>query len=455
MNDTSSGPRLSLEWRIPLLAFLAGVPALGAAVYLVWTGSYPAALRWAVSGLGLAALAGGALYLRRQVMRPLQTLSNMIAAFRVGDYSMRVRVGKPEGALGLLTTEMNLLGAMLREQRLEVLEATALLRRVMEEIDVAVMAFDSEDRLVLANRAAEELLGRSEAAVRGRTAESLDLAELLAEQTPRTLEHEFPGGRGPWEVRIRTFRQQGRSHRLVVLADLGRALREEERRAWQRLVRVLSHEINNSLAPIRSIADSLLSLLERGETGGGGGLDAAATDDDVVDDLHQGLEVIGGRAEAVARFMSSYAKLARLPEPELEPVRVSDWVERVTRLETRLDVEVDEGPDVTVRADGDQLDQLLINLVDNAVDAALETGGGVRVGWRANGHHVEVRVEDEGPGIAGSDNLFVPFFTTKEEGSGIGLALCRQIAGAHDGSVSLENRPQGDGCLARVRLPRY
>lgn len=455
MNETSIGPRLPLEWRVPLLAFLAGGPALGVALYLVWTGSHPALLRWAISGVCLGALVGGGLYLRRHVVRPLQTLSNMIAAFRAGDYSMRVRVGEPEDdALGLLTTEMNLLGAMLREQRLEVLEATALLRRVMEEIDVAVMAFDGDDRLVLANRAAEELLGRSEAALRGRTAESLDLADLLAERSPRTLEHEFPGGRGPWEVKMRTFRQQGRSHRLVVLADLGRALREEERRAWQRLVRVLSHEINNSLAPIRSISDSLLSLLQRREAGDDGG-GASAPDDEAMDDLRQGLEVIGGRAEAVARFMSSYARLARLPEPELEPVRVSDWVARVARLETRLDVEVEEGPDVRVRADGDQLDQLLINLVDNAVDAALETGGGVRVGWSANGRHVEVRVEDEGPGIAGSDNLFVPFFTTKEDGSGIGLALCRQIAGAHDGSVSLENRPDGDGCLARVRLPRY
>jgi signal transduction histidine kinase len=246
----------------------------------------------------------------------------------------------------------------------------------------------------------------------------------------------FPGGGGRWEARRSAFRLEGRPHRLLVLSDLSRVLREEERNAWQRLVRVLSHEINNSLAPIRSIAQSL-----RGRTG--------ARDPQV----DEGLEVIAGRSDALARFLSSYARLARLPAPARRPLKVADWVERVARLETRAEVEVRGGPDVEIQADGDQLDQLLINLLDNARDAVAETGGRVRIGWSTRPRALELRVEDEGPGIEGTANLFVPFFTTKPGGSGIGLALSRRIAEAHGGILSLENRVGARGCVAIVRLP--
>jgi len=219
-----------------------------------------------------------------------------------------------------------------------------------------------------------------------------------------------------------------------VLADLRRALREEERQAWQRLVRVLGHEINNSLAPIHSISAGL-------RKGGS------------QEDLESGLAVIERRAESLMRFMSAYARLARLPPPQLAPVDVPAWVERVAALEKRLPVRVGQGPAVAVAADSDQLDQLLINLVRNAADAALETGGAVEVTWAVAQKQVEVCVADEGPGLASTANLFVPFFTTKPQGSGIGLALSRQIAEAHQGSLSLENRTDRQGARARLRLP--
>jgi signal transduction histidine kinase len=251
----------------------------------------------------------------------------------------------------------------------------------------------------------------------------------------------FPGASGRWEVRRGGFRQDGRPHTLLVLADVSKTLREEELQAWQRLVRVLSHEINNSLAPIKSIAGSLQSLLDR-----------APRPPDVDDDLRRGLNIIAGRSEALVRFMSSYARLARLPAPQRSPLDVTTWVRRVAALETRLPVVVEGGPLVTLRADGDQLDQLLINLLRNAVDAALETSGGVRVRWSRNNGNFALVVEDDGPGLASSANLFVPFFTTKPKGSGIGLVLSRQIAEAHGGSLSLENRVRGRGCVATLRL---
>ena len=228
-----------------------------------------------------------------------------------------------------------------------------------------------------------------------------------------------------------------------MLSDLSRVLREEERQAWKRLIRVLGHEINNSLAPIRSIADSLGRIVNQ-----------APDDPENQHDLQQGLSIIASRSEALSRFMASYARLARLPAPVLEPLDVRTWIERIAGLETRLPVQITPGPDVTIMADGDQLDQLLINLIDNAVDAALETGGTVEVGWRKCTEHVEVTVEDEGPGVAGTSNLFVPFYTTKKTGSGIGLALCLQIAEAHHGTITVGNRQDRTGCRANLRLPQ-
>ena len=172
--------------------------------------------------------------------------------------------------------------------------------------------------------------------------------------------------------------------------------------------------------------------------------------------MRRGLGVIGSRSESLSRFMDGYARLARLPPPRFTEVEVGTLVRRVAGLETRLSVAVLPGPEAIMKADADQLEQLLINLVRNGVDAALETGGGVRVGWRrTNGAPaaLEVFVEDDGPGIPNTSNLFVPFFTTKQDGSGIGLVLSRQIAEAHGGTLILQNREPEAGCRARLRLP--
>jgi nitrogen fixation/metabolism regulation signal transduction histidine kinase len=410
---------------------------------LIWTGGHTAKVAWTVTILVVVFWLGVAYALRERVVRPLQTLSNMLAALREEDFSIRARGARPDDALGLAMFEVNSLGQTLREQRLGALEATALLARVMEEIDVAVFAFDETPTLQLVNRAGERLLAEPAERLVGRSAEEVGLAECLAGEAPRVLDATFPGaaGGGRWQLRRGTFRQGGRPHQLLVLADLSRALREEEREATRRLVRVLGHEINNSLAPIKSVAESLRDLLAKHPASNGDG------------DLSRGLDLIAGRAESLSRFMASYARLAKLPAPRLAALDVGKWVRRVAALERRLPVLVDPGPDLEIQADGDQLDQLLINLVDNAVDAALETGGTVAVGWEKTRRSIEVWVRDEGPGLADTANLFVPFFTTKPEGSGIGLALSRQIAEAHGGALALGNRTEGKGAEARLRLP--
>ena len=433
---------LNHERRVFILSLSAGLPAVVLALVLLRLGDYSAKVTWTLGSFVVGCWLIVSLVVRERVVRPLQTLSNMLAALREGDFSLRARSTVSDDALALALLEVNSLGNTLQAQRLGAMEATALLRTVMAEIDAAIFAFDAGNQLRLANRAGERLLGVQVERLLGRTADALGLEAFLSGDSPRVHDLVFPGRSGRWEVRRTTFRQDGRPHTLVVMSDLSKTLREEELLAWQRLVRVLSHEINNSLTPIKSIAGSLLSLLAR---------DPRPPDAD--DDLRGGLGIISSRSEALSRFMSAYALLARLPAPRPGPVDVGIWARRAARLETRIPVQVKPGPALTIQADGDQLDQLLINLVRNAADASLETGGGVSVSWSRQDGHVDLEVVDDGPGLATTANLFVPFYTTKPSGSGIGLVLCRQIAEAHGGVLSLENRDDHRGCVARIRLP--
>ncbi|HXV86159.1 MAG TPA: hypothetical protein VD793_05655, partial [Gemmatimonadales bacterium] len=311
-----------------LAGLLAGVPAIALAVGLLWTGDFRPRTQWTLGILVVGwwlAVAGS---LGERVQRPLQTISNLLAALREGDYSIRARGSGVDDSLGLALYEVNALADVLREQRLGAVEATALLSHVIQEVDVAIFTFDQDERLRLVNREGERLLGPA-ARVLGRTAVELGLAECLQGDVPRTAEIPLAGRTARWEVRRSGFRREGRPHQLVVLSDVSRALRQEERQAWQRLIRVLGHEINNSLAPIRSIANSLAQALGRD----------AATMTNRADDLRQGLAVIASRSDALSRFMTAYSRLARLPRPTLAPVDLAALVRRVAGLETRVSVE--------------------------------------------------------------------------------------------------------------------
>ena len=443
--------RIRFDQRILLLALVAGLPAALVALILLWTNDYTPKVQWTLTVLIIGVWAGCSFSVRHRVVLPLQTLSNLLAALRESDFSIRARTSAAAGAsragavddpLGAVMLEVNVLASTLHDQRLGALEAGALLETVMEEIDVAVFTFDGSATLRLVNRAGERLLGVSAARLLGRTASDIGLDACLRGAAPRIADMSFPGGAGRYEVRRTTFRQGGLPHQLLVLADVSRPLRDEERQAWQRLIRVIGHEINNSLAPIKSIAGSLESMLGRD-----------AMPEDWNDDMRRGLAVIGARADSLSRFTTAYARLAKLPAPRLDNVNIPALVRRVVGVETRLPIAVQQGSDFTIRADPDQLEQLLINVCRNAVDAALQTGGGVAVGWRRIGSHFELWVDDEGTGLPNASNLFVPFFTTKPGGSGIGLVLSRQIAEGHGGSLTLENRTDSRGCRAYLRLP--
>jgi nitrogen fixation/metabolism regulation signal transduction histidine kinase len=430
------------ETRLALTAMLAGTPASVAAIFLLWTGDHLSDTRWTLTLFILFFWIGLSVSIRTRAARPLQAIANVLSSLREGDFSLRARPTRRNDALGEVITEINTFGVTLREQRLGAIEASALLETVIEEINVAIFAFNDSDTLMLVNRAGERLLDASKKHLIGRSAEDLRLASCLTGEPVQMIEASFPGGSGRWESRRSVFRQSGLPHRLLVLADLSRTLRDEERQAWKRLIRVLGHEMNNSLAPIKSIAESLVMLLER---------DPRPSDWE--DDARRGLGVIQNRSDSLNRFMEGYTRLAQLPPPTPRRINVARWIQRAVSLETRVNVEIIPGPDLEIWADEDQLDQLLINLLRNAADAALDTGGAVRVSWTVFDASLNIWIDDDGHGISNSANLFVPFFTTKPKGSGIGLVLCRQIAEAHHGSLSLENRKNARGCRALLRLP--
>src|SRR3954468_20619816 len=439
-------PRLSHDRRILLMAFASALPGALISLIFLWTGEYTPKVQWTLTVVIVTFCLGFAFALRERVILPLQTLSNLLAALGEGDFSIRARGARGGDPLGEVMIEVNTLVETLRHQRLDALEATTLLRKVMAEIDVAVYTFDDARALAFVNRAGARLLAQVPERLLGRKAGELGLEECLDGDAPRVINTAFAGGVGRWEIRRSSFRQGGLPHELLVLSDLSQPLREEERQAFQRLIRVIGHEMNNSLAPIKSIAGSLSTILER-----------EPPPSDWRDDMQRGLAVIASRSESLSRFMSAYARLAKLPPPKLAPLDIGAVIDRVVTLEKGHNIQVAGGPRVTVHGDSDQLEQLLINLLRNAVDAVRETAGAVRVGWQrlpgSSPPAIELWVDDEGPGLSNTGNLFVPFFTTKPGGSGIGLVLSRQIAEAHGGSLMLENREDRTGCRASLRLP--
>ncbi|HJX00790.1 MAG TPA: ATP-binding protein [Terriglobales bacterium] len=446
--------RLLYENRISVYAFLVAVPGLLVSAIFVWLQPWTVGARLALIAAELVAWWLLALALQEQTTRPLQTLANVIGSLREEDYSFRARNAAPDDALGELSLEVNALADMLANEKVRTIEATALLQRVVDEIDAPLFAFDPASNLRLVNPAGEHLLRQTKTRVLGRNVKELSLHQCLTAENESVVELNVDGSQARWLLRRSSFRQNGVPHTLVVLSDVSRALREEERRAWQRLIRVLGHELSNSLAPIKSIAGSLSSRVS-----------GTQMDAEVRSDLQRGLEIIEARSASLHRFLEAYRKLAQMPAPALREVALEPLIARVAALETRIKVSVQPGPGVVFQADPDQLEQMLINLIRNAADAVLESSsvsgvkhpiepGKVTVRWSAESLDVTLAIEDDGPGLSNPSNVFTPFYTTKPHGSGVGLVLSRQIAEAHGGSIEISNRPDRRGCMVKVVLPR-
>jgi two-component system, NtrC family, nitrogen regulation sensor histidine kinase NtrY len=463
VNDSSQGKsrksRAPFEHRITRFSFLLTLPGLLVTGILIWLQPWSMEAKLLLLGAELLACLLIGTLLHDLIVRPLQTLANVVGALREEDYSFRARLAVPSDALGELSLEVNALADLLAQHRTGALEATALLQRVVEEVDIPIFAFDPAATLRLVNPAGERLLQQPSAQLLGKTASELALQDSLTCENETLVPLGF-GTYARWFVRRSSFRQEGLPHTLVVLSDVSRPLREEERRAWQRLIRVMGHELNNSLAPIKSIAGSLATRLP-----------ATNLDPEQRQDFERGLSIIESRAASLNRFLQAYRQLAQMPPPVLQQCSMSTLAKRVAAVETRVNVTVIAGPDVTLMADADQLEQMLINLLRNAADAVLEpsnsgersngsshlarqSGPQILLTWRLADQDVVITIEDNGPGLMNPSNVFVPFYTTKSGGSGIGLVLSRQISEAHGGSLELANRLGKRGCVVRIVLPR-
>ena len=446
--------RAPFERRVARLTLLLVAPPLVVSGILIWLQPWSVQSKsLLVAAEVIACLVIGAA-LREHIVRPLQTLANVVGSLREEDYSFRARLAVPNDALGELSLEVNALADLLAKHRTRAIEAAALLQRVVEEVDLPILTFDRSHRLRLVNSAGEKLLHKPSGGLLGKGASELGLDSCLTCENESLIDLHFATD-ARWFVRRSSFRQQGVPHTLVVLSDVSRALREEERRAWQRLIRVLGHELNNSLTPIMSIAGSLRTRLSEG-----------SFKQDQRADFERGLSIIETRVASLNRFLQAYRQLAQMPRPVLRECAISALVARVAALETRVPVTVIPGPELTFMADPDQLEQMLINIIRNAAESVLQSreqhnGGQLRdlnkasdiaLSWKRIDRELLLTVQDSGTGLMNPSNVFVPFYTTKPKGSGIGLLLSREIAEAHGGSLELSNRPDGHGCIVNVSL---
>ena len=406
--------RLAFERRIIVLSVALTAPALVLGGWWIWR----LELEWIWRGVAavalLAILAGLGTALRKSVIEPLRGLTNVVEAYRGGDYTIRSSRERPGDALGDL----------------------------VHEIDIAVLAFDGEGRLRVHNPAAAALLGLGSSTGLGHTATEMGLEEFLRDDTRSRIVTSLANRSGRWQITHGTFRESGLAQHLLIIFDVRQALREEERLAWQRLIRVIGHEVNNSLTPIQSLATTLQESLS-----------TALTPGNDRDDALTGLKVIADRTRSLSRFLAQYSRLARLPPPRPRWLELAPVLARVIALETlhQIQIQVPEGLEVLV--DEDQLEQALINLARNAVEAQGDSAGHVLIAAHGDDGTLVITITDEGSGVANPDNLFVPFFTTKPGGSGVGLVLSRQIAEAHGGTLSLENRHDTHGAIATLEIP--
>ncbi|WP_096087694.1 sensor histidine kinase [Agaribacterium haliotis] len=424
-----------------LLALAALCPPLIACAALLCLGNYDWLEVTTVLLLVVvpSALAVGAFWF--SVFRPWQAVANILMGFREDDYSLRSAVDNSKDVVNVVLRELNAIADYLSSSRSSAYESQKLLSRILAEVDVAVFLFDNHKHLVMANRYACKLYGLTEARLIGQSVDDLGLsfAQLAAHTSAH--EHGFPKYKSRWLVKHSAYRQQGLPYQFILLADIGVNLREEELDAWRKLIRILSHEINNALTPMKTTTGSMARILPR-------------TDSypDWKVDFSEGLEIIDERVDNLNRMVSSYAKLARLPEPQKQMMALRPLLQRLYETYKDKGLQLLTENELSFEADPAQLEQVLVNLIKNALEAS-DRGKPIELSWRREPHSVEISLRDFGQGIDNPDNLFIPYFTTKSEGSGIGLVLSRQIIEAHGGQLQLQNSDSGPGCLASIRLP--
>lgn len=442
MNRRPEVRKVSSEQRLFLTVLLSAVPVIGLLVIIFLniqpTFTFKLVLT-AFCALWLIALAAS---IRETFVYHLRTLSNLIEAIRTEDYSMRSSRIRDPGELAELYHQIATLTDQLKRVREDEFELSNLLERIINQINVAIVACDSEGNVRLANRLAKKLLEEPTQLITGKALSDTPLRQVLSEDGSRLIDHDFPGASGRWQINQQQYRHHGKPGKIIFITDLKQVLSEEEVNAWQRLIRVIAHEVNNSLTPINSICQTLDSYLSQMEV------------TENTENLREGLGVIEDRAKGLRDFISVYARIAKLPEPHKINFSVKNLLQKVGHFFSSEPVDVaEEVVDITLFGDPVHIEQILINLIKNALEASSKSEHDVKVSCRKQGAIVEFLVIDSGSGISNPANLFVPFYTTKDKGAGIGLTLARQMAAKHRGQLILENRSDGDGAIAKLQIP--
>ena len=400
-----------------------------------WLQPWAAAL---VAASAVGALVAAIIWRALVPMRALfRALAGTVASYRDGDFSFGITWDKASDLIELVDAH-NALGTTLREQRLALVQRELLLDTMVQNTPVAMVLVDPSRRVVLGNLAARRMLGD------GKRLEGRAFDDLVGDADPAVREAFARGGDGMFTVGSdddediyhlsrRNFRLNGRIHELVLLRQLTAELRRQEVQTWKKVIRVISHELNNSLAPIASLAHSGTELLRRGQ----------------YERLPSALATIEERARHLEGFIRDYARFAKLPAPRLEPV---EWQRFVAQLRTQVEFVTELHPaDGIARVDAAQLEQALINLLKNAHESGTQASE-VRLSVRriADGWRIEVLDRGSGMNEAVLANALLPFYSTKRHGTGLGLALAREIAEAHGGRIALLNRDGGGLCVSMV-----
>jgi two-component system nitrogen regulation sensor histidine kinase NtrY len=434
------------EVRLLFSVLLAGFPGTALALVLLWAHSYSLGHKLEATILLLLFWLGLSFSARDLVVQSIHILSNVVSSLKEQNFSFRAMQGRPDDAMGELALEINQLAAAMEAERRGAIEAEHLLRKVASEVDAVILAVSPDGQIKLLNRAATVFFEKREDQLLNKTVEELGIEHLVNGPPSETVTRLTAGIEKRWVVRRSHFRQQGVPHRLIMLSEMSEVLRATERSAWQRLVRVLSHEINNSLAPIKSIARTLLRLSDQ-------------IPESERENFQHGLGVIGSRADSLNRFLQGYARLTKLPVISKRVVRLENLLQRIVSLEQRIPITISPGPPAMVRVDPAQIEQVLINICKNAVDAvmarpATQLPPSVTISWSVFENDLQLIVRDNGVGLLDTSNLFVPFYTTKESGTGIGLPLSRQIVEGHGGALLIRNREDSSGCEVEIKIPQ-
>ena len=437
---------IATDWRIFLVVLTSIIPALGLLSYLILSDQLNTTIAVALLVFCLLWVLIVASSVREKVIHHIRTMSNLIEAIRAEDYSLKSSRTREPGEIAELYQQINALNSKLKTARQSETELQNLLETVVNQINVAIIACDSDGYISLANRLACKLLNKKaefliNVALSDTALNEIPLDKFDKNTNSQLLEHRFPGAEGRWQIHQSYYRHQGKPGRILFITDLKQVLSEEEISAWQRLIRVIGHEVNNSLTPITSICQTLEKLL------------SLPVEQRSEEDIKDGLNVITERAKGLKEFISVYARIARLPEPQKEMVEVPSLIARLKKFFASQPVTFSNPPTIKLFGDPVHLEQVLINLIKNAVEASQESKEPVAVNVEVTEDECRFVIVDNGVGISNIANLFVPFYTTKPQGAGIGLTLCRQIAAKHNGQVSLENRQDKQGAIAVLTLP--